>query len=899
MPRHSFLVASCFLGLAAPLLAAPIPIGPVDHPGPVDFEREVLPILRASCLACHNSRHNEANLSLESPAAILQGGDQGPAVIAGKPAESLLLKVAAHQEESFMPPAENQVGAKPLTPPQLGLIRLWIEQGGTGAVSSQRPIAWQPIPVGMKSIFAVAVSNDGQTAVASRANELHVYDLPAGKLAAQLVDPALSGVAAHQDFVRSLAFNRSGQWLASGAFGEVKLWRRPIAAKSAEWMSESAPSALATSSDGVWIATGDDTGQIRLHSPSDGKLLRKIAAHAGHISALVFSPDSAAVYSTGHDKKLRVWKVADGAPVGSPVELSVSLQSLALLKAGEWLLGGAADGIVRVWETKDLAQPPREIQAHTGALTALAAIADQPGEFLSGGEDGVVRRFDAESGRKVREWPLGAPVASLAASSSGERIAAAGGGKVRLWEGQSEKLVAELATDPRHATRIAQLDAEIALAKSAADLAQRDIKSYEGTERRVGVTEMDVKKAEEEKVKAEKARDEKQAAIAKAGDDAKKKEAAEKAAADAETAVAVAQTVIDRAQAVAEKAAQAFAAAKADLAIREERVKSLAAAKASAVLSHKQHVPNARHVAFTTDGQQLVAGTEDGAVYLLAAGTGQPFQSLAEHSAPIVGLAGIGDSQLVSVSSDKRVVVFDAPSEWRLARTISAATTAGAPVDRVLALDFSPDGQFLATGGGLASRSGELKIWSVADGRLVREIPAHDDTIFAVRFAPAGPSLATGAADRLVKIIDWQTGETRQVLAGHTAHVLGVAWKADGQRLVSCGGDQVLKLWDASAGVPLLTMKGTSYKIGAYKREVTSLAFLGASEQYVAASGDGTIRLHRTTSDGEILVYAGAKGHQHAVAATPAGEFIVAGGADGVLRVWSGQNSSARQSLDP
>src|SRR5690606_20344932 len=111
--------------------------------------------------------------------------------------------------------------------------------------------------------------------------------------------------------------------------------------------------------------------------------------------------------------------------------------------------------------------------------------------------------------------------------------------------------------------------------------------------------------------------------------------------------------------------------------------------------------------------------------------------------------------------------------------------------DRVLTLDFSPDGRLLATGGGLPSRSGELKLWDAADGRLVQEIvDAHADTIFAVRFAPDGARLASAGADRMVRVFDIASGELRQQLAGHTAHVLGLSWRAGGRELVSCGTDQ-------------------------------------------------------------------------------------------------------------
>src|SRR5262249_33782273 len=145
---------------------------------------------------------------------------------------------------------------------------------------------------------------------------------------------------------------------------------------------------------------------------------------------------------------------------------------------------------------------------------------------------------------------------------------------------------------------------------------------------------------------------------------------------------------------------------------------------------------------------------------------------------------------LVSSSLDRSALVWDASNRWRLERTIGGTQNPGLFVDRVLALDFSRDGKRLASGGGAAARTGELKIWNVGDGKLLSAIPdAHADTIFGVRFSPDGQRLATASADRFVKIFDAASGAPLRVLTGHTAHVLGVSWKADGRLLVSCGAD--------------------------------------------------------------------------------------------------------------
>ena len=133
-------------------------VAAVQHAGPVDFEKEILPILRRNCLACHSSTEAESDLILETPQTILKGGSGGPAVVAGKSAESLIFQTAAHIEESFMPPEDNEVGARNLSPQELGLLKLWIDQGAGGEVLGIAAAPeWQPLPARVNPIYAVAI----------------------------------------------------------------------------------------------------------------------------------------------------------------------------------------------------------------------------------------------------------------------------------------------------------------------------------------------------------------------------------------------------------------------------------------------------------------------------------------------------------------------------------------------------------------------------------------------------------------------------------------------------------------------------------------------------------------------------------------------------------------------
>jgi cytochrome c len=60
------------------ILLVALPIADMKRAEPVDFEKEVLPILKNNCLACHNQTKAKAGLILETPQSILKGGDSGP-----------------------------------------------------------------------------------------------------------------------------------------------------------------------------------------------------------------------------------------------------------------------------------------------------------------------------------------------------------------------------------------------------------------------------------------------------------------------------------------------------------------------------------------------------------------------------------------------------------------------------------------------------------------------------------------------------------------------------------------------------------------------------------------------------------------------------------------------------
>src|ERR1700679_1951273 len=248
-------VLTFFLSGSIALAAkAPISIVEPNRTTPVDFDQEIRPFLSDNCLSCHCQTTTKGGLNLETPELMLKGGDTGAAITPQKGSESLILQAAAHLDDDLvMPPRDNKAKAKNLTPEQLGLLKLWIDQGAKVSPRTERIVRWQPMAESLRAIFAVAITADGQFAACARENRISIYHLPSGICVAD--------EAGHRDQVNALAWSPDGALLASGGYRDVKLWRRVDPRKLS---LADAGSRAAVSRDGKWLAAAAAGGAVKL-----------------------------------------------------------------------------------------------------------------------------------------------------------------------------------------------------------------------------------------------------------------------------------------------------------------------------------------------------------------------------------------------------------------------------------------------------------------------------------------------------------------------------------------------------------------------------------------------------------------------------------------------------------
>lgn len=139
--------------------------------------------------------------------------------------------------------------------------------------------------------------------------------------------------------------------------------------------------------------------------------------------------------------------------------------------------------------------------------------------------------------------------------------------------------------------------------------------------------------------------------------------------------------------------------------------------------------------------------------------------------------------------SSGRVVVWDVTSGQRVFEI-------GDELDAVLAADISSDQTLIALGG----PQRVVRIFSTESGQLLHELRKHTDWITALEFSPDSVLLTTG--DRNGGLLVWEawTGRDYLTLSGHSACITSVSWRADSNLVASSSEDGSVRLWEMNNG---------------------------------------------------------------------------------------------------
>jgi len=259
---------------------------------------------------------------------------------------------------------------------------------------------------------------------------------------------------------------------------------------------------------------------------------------------------------------------------------------------------------------------------------------------------------------------------------------------------------------------------------------------------------------------------------------------------------------------------------------------------------------------FDPSGKFVFAGAQDYSVWRFDVETGKKTQ-LVDADAWVRGMAfDKTGTTLVTGGYDGRLIWWPVADEApKPIRTVDAHK------GWVRAVAVSPDGSLLASVG----NDLVVRLWNMADGKLVRQMPGHESHIYNVAFHPDGKHLATG--DLKCNLMHWEVATGKQVRTWQAESLQkydktfiatiggfrGMAFSPDG-KYVACSG--ITKVTNAFAGIGNPSVVVFDWETGKKQIEHLSKAKLTGVGWGITFHPDGTrIGISGGNSGGYLLFW--------------------------------------------
>lgn len=317
-----------------------------------EFTTQVYPIFAKYCRGCHTGDEADAEYRVDTFAGLIHGGENGKAVVAGKPDASLLLQRMTDADDPMPPEGEPAPSKK-----EIAIIREWIKQGAPeGTIPATMSLPVIPLQAeAQEPIHTMAWLEEGKSLLLGRLGRIEKVTLDQKgneKQRDTLVD-SLSGPVNDIVLLNSTGKNRVAVAVSgtAGVSGEVVQFQTETGEVLQKWTGhEDTIYAVAVSSDQSLLATGSYDQTILLWDRKTGELQSTLKGHNGAVYDLAFRPDGQLLASCSSDRTIKLWDVKTSQRLETFSEPTQEQTTLLFNIQGDQLIAGGADNRMRVWE---------------------------------------------------------------------------------------------------------------------------------------------------------------------------------------------------------------------------------------------------------------------------------------------------------------------------------------------------------------------------------------------------------------------------------------------------------------------------------------------------------------------------------------------------------------------
>ncbi len=610
-------------------------------------------------------------------------------------------------------------------------------------LNSPRNVGGQVIGGGT-SLICVDYSPDGRKLVFGGMNrELTVWDLQTNRELVTLVG--------HESLVLNVTWSPDGKWIASGSLDStVRIWDAETGIPVHTISGQGGPSTASWSSDSLQVAVLNAVdGMVGIWDVSTGKMIRQVTDQA--TAEVAWSPDGTRLATSMRDGSIVIWDLSNDQQIATIPHQGGFVSDFDWNPDATRLVACDQSGNVTVWDAQTGEVVLGSLSGHTDVVFTVNWSPD--GEsILTSSFDGTSRIYDAKTGRSLRTLRGHVSRVFGNAWNPDSRSAATVSLDSRLiiWDldqdRQTENVIAA------HRQQLVGLDYS------------PDGKRFVTTGRDGSLIVW-----------------------------------------DAET---------------------------------REKLQELT-----------RNFSGVTTVAWSSDGMWIASGHSRGAIRIWDpnSGTEQAVLSLSGNGGQILSLSWNPEQHLLAVAAGTNAAI------WNLEDADNPVRTTLPSQNDVESVAWNPDGSRLASAGSLtqSERQGNLpviQIWDPDSGEQVGGLSGEAEEIETLAWSPDGEWLASGGRvsgtvgglDVSVRVWNVATGQQVAVMRNHTAPVTALDWNPEGTRLISSSFDGTLRLWNPMNGRELLNLPNGG--------PTTSTAWSPDGSQILAGDTAGNVRFYDARS---------------------------------------------------